>query len=138
MDKRTEVLAFFWDTLLPKAGMQTEARQLLKEKLLDHESYRAFSGAGEVSWMSRLAKSGLETFALIEDLVFGVKFDNQLRKAALTGSIVENVFETSSSRMSKRSGTKSQPSCRTRILSGRSPKGWLKRNQERRRIRLPW
>ena len=93
MDKRTEVLAFFWDTLLPKAGMQTEARQLLKEKLLDHESYRAFGGAGEVSWMSRLAKSGLETFALIEDLVFGVKFDNQLRKAALTGSIVENVFE---------------------------------------------
>ena len=43
--------------------------------------------------MGRLPKSGLESFALIEDLVFGVKFDNQLRKAAQTGSIVENVFE---------------------------------------------
>ena len=60
---------------------------------MDHESYRAFSGAGEVSWVGRLPKSGLESFALIEDLVFGVKFDNQLRKAAQTGSIVENVFE---------------------------------------------
>jgi hypothetical protein len=41
-------------------------RQLLKEKTSKHDVYRANSGDGDCSWMSRLNKSAIETFRLLE------------------------------------------------------------------------
>lgn len=57
----------FFEVLLPQSGT-LEDRQLLKEKLSSHKAYRQFSGDGDVTWMSRLAKSAHATYHLLEDL----------------------------------------------------------------------
>ena len=46
--------------------MLQEDLHLLKGKLSSHATYRQFSGDGDVSWMSRLQKSGLASFQLLE------------------------------------------------------------------------
>ena len=75
--------------------MQSDDRALLKEKLSDHKSFRESSGDGDVTWMSRLKKSGLGAFELIQSLVYDKKYDNQMRMAAKQGGSPEQVMEFS-------------------------------------------
>ncbi|CAK9054669.1 Modification methylase NlaIV (M.NlaIV) (Cytosine-specific methyltransferase NlaIV) [Durusdinium trenchii] len=50
---------------------------------------------GDVTWMSRLKKSGLGAFELIQSLVYDKKYDNQMRMAAKQGGSPEQVMEFS-------------------------------------------
>ena len=113
-----KVLDHFLDTLLPKSGMRESDRWLLKEKLVDPETYRNHSGQEDCSWMSRLQKSAIETFRLLEDLrmlivccsmflhisifpvymccedlIYGRKFDNALRVSCKSNAVPEAVLE---------------------------------------------
>ena len=55
----------FFDVLFPKSGMQDD-RQVLKDKASSHQLYRSSSGDGNVTWMSRMQKSGHMAFQLLE------------------------------------------------------------------------
>ena len=61
-----QVLEYFFDILLPKSGMTESDRQLLRDKTLKHDVYRAYRGEADCSWMARLQKSAISTFHLLE------------------------------------------------------------------------
>lgn len=88
-----QVLEYLHADLFPKSGVSDADRALLKEASEDHAAYRAHSGDGEVTWQARMKRSGILCFELLEDLVYGKKYDNGIKQAAKQGATAEHVFE---------------------------------------------
>ena len=65
-----QVLNYFFEAVLPKAGVLTDDRALVKEALKSHSDYRDNSGGNNVAWQARLNKSGILIFELIEAGIF--------------------------------------------------------------------
>lgn len=62
-----QVLDYLLDQHYPRAGLSEADRTLLKQKVMNHSTYRAHSGAeGDHSWMSKMAKSSIQAFHFLE------------------------------------------------------------------------